>query len=90
MPTLELPASLRGLAGNRAKLTVDGRTVGEALEAAIGQAPGLREAMFTEAGALKRTVTLFVGEDDLRELQGLQTSIPSKAVLTLVTALAGG
>jgi adenylyltransferase/sulfurtransferase len=90
MPTLELPASLRALAGNRATLTVEARTVGEALTAAVAQAPALRDALFTEAGGLKRTVNVFVGDDDLRELQGLQTALGPKAVVTLVTALAGG
>jgi molybdopterin converting factor small subunit len=90
MPVFELPASLRALAGNRARVTVDGQSVGAGLDALVGAWPGLRAALFTEAGALKRTVTLFVGPDDLRDLSGLATPVSEKTVVTLVTALAGG
>ncbi len=90
MPVIELPSSLRPLAGHRARVLVEGATAGLALESLVLAAPPLREARFTQAGALKRTVSIFLGDEDLRALQGLATPVTSRSVLVLVSAIAGG
>jgi len=90
MPIVELPAALRPRAAGRAKLTVDGATVAEALESLCRAHPELRPRLFTFAGKLKRTVGIFVGEDDVRSDEGLARKLAPTELVVLIAAMAGG
>lgn len=90
MPIVELPAALRPRAAGRAKVTVEGGTVAEALQSLCRAHPELRAQLFTEAGKLKRTVGIFLGEDDVRTEEGLARPLGPSELLVLVAALAGG
>ena len=90
MPIIELPAALRPRAAGKARLTVEGATVAEALEALCRARPELRPLLFTEAGKLKRTVGIFVGEDDVRSDEGLARPLGPSELVILIAAMAGG
>jgi molybdopterin converting factor small subunit len=90
MPIVELPAALRARAASRARVTVEGRTVAEALESLCKAHPQLRPQLFTGAGQLKRTIGIFVGEDDVRSDEGLARGLSPTEVVVLVAAMAGG
>ena len=90
MPIVELPAALRSRAGGRAKITVEGATVAQALHALCREHPELRAQLFTPAGALKRTVGIFVGEDDVRTEEGQARALGPFELVVLVAAMAGG
>ncbi len=90
MPIIELPAALRGRASGRAKVTVEGATVAQALESLCSTHPELRPQLFTGAGKLKRTIGIFVGEDDVRSDEGLSRSLAPGELVVLVAAMAGG
>ena len=90
MPVVELPAALRPRASARAKVQVDGATVAEALESLCRAHPELRPRLFTGAGQLKRTVGIFVGEDDVRSDAGLARPLGPSELVVLVAAMAGG
>ena len=85
MARVQLPASLRALASGRASLDVPGRTVGEVLAAL---SPPLRTALFLDSGELKRTVGVFLGEDDVREERA--RAVGDDDVIVIITAMAGG
>ena len=88
MVTIELPAALRALAGQQARVRVEAATVQGALEALCGAHPALREKLFLEAGGLRRSVGVFVGEDDVRD-EPLR-AVSARDVVVLVAAMAGG
>lgn len=90
MPIVELPAALRPRVAGKAKVKVEGATVAEALESLCRAHPELRPQLFTGAGALKRTVGIFVGEDDVRSDEGLARTLRADDLLVLVAAMAGG
>lgn len=90
MPLVELPAALRPRGSSRAKLKVEGATVAQALESLCRAHPELRPRLFTGAGQLKRTIGIFVGEDDVRSDEGLARALSSTDVVVLVAAMAGG
>ena len=90
MPIIELPAALRPRAGGKTKLKVDGATVAQALESLCLGHPELRPQLFGAAGQLKRTVGIFVGEDDVRTEAGLARALRSDELVVLIAALAGG
>ena len=90
MPIIELPAALRPRAAGKAKLTVEGATVAEALESLCTAHPELRPQLFTPEGKLKRSIGIFVGEDDVRSDDGLARSLEQRELVILIVAMAGG
>lgn len=89
MSTIKLPTQLRDVAGGNAEVTVEGATVGEALEGLFGQYEELR-GRITEDGELRRFVNVYLAGEDIRYLDGLATELPAGAELTILPAVAGG
>ena len=87
---VRIPTQLRGLAGGAGEVEVEGATVGEALKALDAVHPGFAERIFDESGNLRRFVNVFMGEEDIRFLEGLDTPVASGAVVSVVPAVAGG
>jgi molybdopterin converting factor small subunit len=87
---IRLPASLRSRARDRAEAEVRGRTVGEALRALVAAHPGLGPRLLDADGRLLRYVNLFLGDEDVRHLGGLDAPVEDGAVLLVVPAVAGG
>ncbi len=90
MPRVEFSTVLRSATQGRAEVTVEGTTVAQVLEAACLVYPELRPRLFAEGGTFKRSVGIFVGEDDVRTKQGLQKALSSSDVVVLMAAMAGG
>jgi molybdopterin converting factor small subunit len=90
MVTVRIPTQLRNLSGNAAEVKVDGATVAEVLKALDAQHPGFGERLFDESGGLRRFVNVFVADEDIRFLQGIDTAVESGTVVSIVPAVAGG
>ena len=69
---------------------VDGATVGAVLADLERAHPGFRERLFDDAGKLRRFVNVFVADEDIRFLQGLETPVAEGQVVSIVPAVAGG
>lgn len=89
MATIKIPTPLRTYAGNQALVTVSGETVGGALQDLVEQYPDLRPHLFNE-NELRNFVNIFLGEDDVRFLDGLDTEIESESNLRIIPSIAGG
>jgi sulfur-carrier protein len=87
---VRIPTQLRPLAGGAGEITVEGETVGDALKALDVAHPGFGERLFDEGGNLRRFVNVFLGEEDIRFLDGLGTPAPAGSVVSVVPAVAGG
>ena len=90
MPKVRIPTQLRTLSGGAAEVDVEGSTVGEVLKALDAAHPGLRERLFDDGGELRRFVNVFVGDEDVRFLQGLETPVEPGQTVSIVPAVAGG
>jgi molybdopterin converting factor small subunit len=90
MPTLRIPTQLRTLTDGAGEVTVDGSTVGEALKALDAAHPGFGERLFDEAGKLRRFVNVFVADEDIRFLDGLETPVEDGTTVSIIPAVAGG
>ena len=88
--TVKLPTQLRSVAGNAAEAQVEGGTVGEALESLYGQHGELRSRLADDEGALRRFVNVYIGGEDIRFLDGLETPVKDGDELTILPAVAGG
>jgi molybdopterin converting factor small subunit len=78
------------MTGGASQVKVEGDTVGAVLANLEGDHPGFRDKLLDEAGDLVRYVNLFVDDDDVRFLQGLETPVPDGGTLSIMQAVAGG
>jgi molybdopterin synthase sulfur carrier subunit len=87
--TVKLPTQLRDTVGGVASVQAEGTTVGEALESVFEQHGELRERLYQDGG-LRRFVNVYLGGEDIRFLDGLETAVPAGSELTILPAVAGG
>lgn len=90
MAILRIPTPLRPYAGGQSEVSVTGKTVGEALENLVEHYPALRPHLYNGNGELRPFVNLFLGEDNVTDLQGLDTPLAENDRLLLVPSIAGG
>ncbi|NNN20614.1 MAG: molybdopterin synthase sulfur carrier subunit [Acidimicrobiales bacterium] len=88
--TVRIPTQLRSLTGGAGEIGVEGETVGDVLRALEIEHPGLNERLFDESGKLRRFVNVFLAEEDVRFLDGLETKVVTGQVVSVVPAVAGG
>lgn len=90
MPTIRIPAPLRVATDGEAEVAVEARDVREALEALQRRHPGVGDRLWAPDGRLHRFVNVFVGDEDVRDLRGLDTPLDPADVVAIVPAVAGG
>ncbi len=90
MTRVEIPTALRGFAGNRDAVELDGKTVGELLERLGTEYPQLKKHIFDEQGKLRNFVNVYVNDDDIKHLDKEQTRVGEKDVISIIPAVAGG
>jgi sulfur-carrier protein len=88
--TVRIPTTLRPLAGGKAQVELEGATVGDVLKSLDAAHPGFQDRLLDESGALRRFVNVFVADDDIRFLQGLDTPVPAGETVAIIPAVAGG
>ena len=87
---IRIPTQLRELTGGTGEVTVEGSTVGESLKALDSAHTGFSERLFDDSGQLRRFVNVFVADEDVRFLQGLETPVADGQTVSIVPAVAGG
>lgn len=90
MPIIKIPTPLRSYTANQSEVTVQGQTAAEAMQSLVEQYPALHPHLFNPEGKLRPYVNLFLGEDNLRDLQGLETPLKETDQLRLIPSIAGG
>ena len=88
--TVRIPTQLRSLSGGSSEVVVEATTVAEAMKALEASHPGFSDRLFDEGGKLRRFVNVFVADEDIRFLDGLDTPLSAGATLSIVPAVAGG
>jgi molybdopterin converting factor small subunit len=88
--TVRIPTQLRNLSGGASEVPVEASTVAEALKALDGAHPGFGERLFDESGSLRRFVNVFLADEDIRFLHGVDTPVTDGQTLSIVPAVAGG
>lgn len=89
--SVRIPTILRGLTGGSAEVDVTGAgTLAEVLDGLDADHPGIRARVLDDAGKLRRFVNVYVGDEDVRFAEGLQTPTPDGASVSIIPAVAGG
>jgi molybdopterin converting factor small subunit len=89
MASIKIPSPLRAYTANLAVVQVSGSTVGAVLDDLTSQYPELRQHLY-EGDALRNFVNVFLGEEDVRFLDGLETEIDDDDSLRIIPSIAGG
>lgn len=87
---VKIPTSLRGLTGGSSEVEVPAGPLDEVITNLTDTYPDLGERLLDDAGNLRRFVNVFVADDDIRFLDGLETAVSSGQVVTILPAVAGG
>jgi len=87
-----LPGYLRPFANGQREVSVqlEGKTVGEALQALFELCPGVRDRVLSEDGRIRQHVNVFVGDESVRFLGGLDAEVPGGTRITILPAVSGG
>ena len=87
--TVRIPTPLRTLTGGEEQVQADGSTVQQVIENLEKHHPGIRDRLLDEKG-VRRFVNIYVGDEDIRFLDGLSTALKGGEEVSIVPAIAGG
>ncbi len=90
MPIIQIPTPMRPYVKGQSRVAVDGSNVAEAMESLLTQFPALRPHLTKSNGEFRPFLNLFLGENNIRDLEGLQTRLGETDELRLVPSIAGG
>ena len=90
MAVLKIPTPLRPYTGGISDINVNGETVGAALDSLLTQYPDIGKHLYNDEAQLRAFVNLFLGEDNIKDLQGLATPITETDSLRIIPSIAGG
>lgn len=88
--SVRIPTPLRSATGGASEVIIDAGTVRDLVANLDAKHPGIRERICEETGEIRRFVNVFVGDEDIRFLQGLDTPIPDGTQVSIIPAVAGG
>ena len=89
MPVLRIPTPLRPYTSGKSEVSVGGSNVAEALTDLTSQFPTIKPHLFSEGGELRPFVNLFLGENNIKDLQGINTPVADGDKLELIPSIAG-
>jgi MoaD family protein len=90
MATVRIPPVLRPKTGGNSEVDAAGGNVGEVLRALTAAHPDTSAQLFDAEGELNRYVNVYLNDEDVRVLQGLETSVSDGDTVVLLPAMAGG
>jgi adenylyltransferase/sulfurtransferase len=90
MTTLRIPTPLRPYAGGESEIEIQAENVRQALTELTTRFPALRQHLYSETGELRAFVNLFVNDEDIRHLQGVDTPLSDDDRIMIIPSIAGG
>ena len=88
--SVRIPTILRNYTGGTGEVTADGGTLADVLNSLESNHPGIRARILDDAGALRRFVNVYVGDEDVRFIGGLEAPVADGTKISIIPAVAGG
>lgn len=88
--SVRVPTILRPYTQGASEVSVEGATLSEVLESLDTSYPGIKSRVLDDSGELRRFVNVYVGNDDVRFAEGLQTAVADGGQISIIPAVAGG
>jgi MoaD family protein len=90
MSTVKIPPVLRSSTAGEKEVSADGANVGEVLRSLAARHPETERQLFSDDGELNRYVNVYLNDEDVRMLEGLETPVSDADTLVILPAMAGG
>ena len=90
MATIKIPPVLRPSVGGEKEVQAAGADVGSVLRTLAEQHPATQDQLFSPDGQLNRYVNVYLNDEDVRVLDGLETQVGAGDTLVILPAMAGG
>ncbi len=90
MSTVRIPPVLRSAVGGAKQVSAEGSTLTEVLDDLFARFPGIKEQVLAPEGGLSRFINIYVNDQDVRFLKGLDTPVCANDTVVLLPAMAGG
>jgi molybdopterin converting factor small subunit len=90
MAKIRIPPVLRPSVGGEREVVADGASVGEVLRSLATEHPETKGQLFGADGDLNRYVNVYLNDEDVRVLEGLETPVGETDSLVILPAMAGG
>jgi sulfur-carrier protein len=90
MATIKIPPVLRASVGGEREVSASGANVGEVLRDLAASHPATQSQLFADGGELNRYVNVYLNDEDVRVLDGLDTAVGDGDTLVILPAMAGG
>jgi len=87
---VHIPTPLRRMTNNQAEVEVNASTIGELVENMEQAYSGIKEKLMDEEGEIRRYVNIYVNDEDIRFLDGIDTALSDGDSISIVPAIAGG
>jgi adenylyltransferase/sulfurtransferase len=89
MTTLKIPTPLRQYTNGQAEVEVSGSNVDAAMRNLVEQYPALEQHLYNN-GEMRAFVNIFLGQDNVKDLQGTETPLDEGSTLRIIPSIAGG
>jgi len=90
MATVIIPTPLRKFTNNTARLQIKANNINEVVNELTQNFPDLKKHLLDESGKVRSFVNIFVGDDDIRNLEQEQTTVKDETIISIIPAIAGG
>lgn len=90
MASVRIPPVLRPSVGGEREVEAAGSNIGEVLQSLVTSFPATKDQIFGADGALNRYVNVYLNDEDVRVLDGLETSVGDGDHVVILPAMAGG
>jgi molybdopterin converting factor small subunit len=90
MAQIIIPTPLRKFTDNQAKIDLNGGTVLESIQDLAQKFPDIEQHLFDDHGQLRSFVRIYLGDEDINQLEKEHTKVDEKAVISIIPAIAGG
>ena len=90
MATVIIPTPLRKFTNNTAKVDINASTIEETVQELTLNFPDLKKHLLDEKGQIRSFINIFVGDNDIRDLQQEKTTVKNDTLISIVPAIAGG
>jgi sulfur-carrier protein len=90
MATIRIPPVLRPSVGGEREISAEGANVDEILRSIVTDHPGTEAQLFAPDGSLNRYVNVYLNDEDVRVLDGLETAVGASDTIVILPAMAGG
>ena len=87
---VRIPTILRNYTGGSSEVTAEGATLSEVLDDLEANHAGIKARVLDDSGELRRFVNIYIGNDDVRFIEGLASPTPDGTKISIIPAVAGG